>query len=102
MQTIYKNYLSILIFFLLIFSSSASYATPEYAEQTGFECQRCHVEVTGGKLTKAGEDFKEDLRSKGLYRSLHPIQKVVRLIIGYLHLLAAIAWFGTILYVIFF
>ena len=99
MQTIYKNYLSILIFFLLIFSSSASYATPEYAEQTGFECQRCHVEVTGGKLTKAGEDFKEDLRSKGLYRSLHPIQKVVRLIIGYLHLLAAIAWFGTILYV---
>jgi hypothetical protein len=33
MQHIYKNYLSILIFFLLIFSSSASYATPEYAEQ---------------------------------------------------------------------
>jgi predicted heme/steroid binding protein len=57
------------------------------------------VEATGGKLTKAGEDFKEDLRLKGQYRPLHPIQKMIRLIIGYLHLLMAIAWFGTILYV---
>jgi hypothetical protein len=36
---------------------------------------------------------------KGLYRPLRPIQKVVRLIIGYLHLVAAIAWFGAIFYV---
>jgi predicted heme/steroid binding protein/uncharacterized membrane protein len=76
-----------------------SHATPEYAQQTGLECQRCHVGATGGKLTKAGEDFREDLRIKGLYRPLHPIQKVVRLMIGYFHLLTAIAWFGTIFYV---
>lgn len=57
------------------------------------------MEATGGKLTKAGEYFKEDLRLKGQYRPLHPIQKMIRLIIGYLHLLMAIAWFGTILYV---
>jgi len=57
------------------------------------------VELTGGKLTKAGEDFKENLRMKGQYRPLRPFQKVVRLFIGYLHLLTAIAWFGTILYV---
>ncbi len=50
-------------------------------------------------MTKAGEDFREDLRIKGTYRPLHPFQRVVRLIIGYLHLLTAIAWFGTILYV---
>lgn len=36
---------------------------------------------------------------KGKYRPLHPFQRVVRLIIGYLHLLTAIACFGTILYV---
>jgi len=64
------------------------------------DCLKCHVDVTGGsRLTKAGEDFKEDLKSKGTYRPLHPIQKAVRLIIGYLHLLTAIAWFGTIFYV---
>jgi uncharacterized membrane protein len=53
----------------------------------------------GGKLTKDGEDFREDLKAKGHYRPLRPIQKVVRLIIGYLHLLTAIAWFGAIFYV---
>jgi len=99
MQMISKNHLIILTFLSLIALPTLSYSTPEYAEQTGFNCLICHVEVTGGKLTKAGEDFKEDLRIKGLYRSLHPIQKVVRLIIGYIHLLTAIAWFGTILYV---
>ncbi len=86
-------------FFILILLSYPSYATPDYAEQTKFDCQRCHVDPTGGKLTKTGEDFRDDLRSKGLYRPFRPFQKVVRLIIGYLHLLTAIAWFGTILYV---
>lgn len=99
MKIFYKNYLSILIFSLLILSPSFSHSTPEYAEQTGLDCLKCHTDPAGGKLTKAGEDFKEDLKTKSLYRPLYPIQKIVRLIIGYLHLLTAIAWFGTILYV---
>jgi predicted heme/steroid binding protein/uncharacterized membrane protein len=99
MRDSFKNHLLILIFLIPLLSPSLSYATPEYAEQTGRDCKICHIDGTGGKLTKAGEDFKEDLRTKGLYRPLRPIQKVVRLIIGYLHLLTAIAWFGTIFYV---
>jgi predicted heme/steroid binding protein/uncharacterized membrane protein len=99
MHAISKNTFVILIFFILIFSPSISHPTPEYAEQTGFECQTCHIDGAGGKLTKTGEDFREDLKAKSLYRPLSPIQKVVRLAIGYLHLLTAIAWFGTILYV---
>jgi predicted heme/steroid binding protein len=87
------------ILLLLVLFPPAAQSTPEYAQQTGLECQRCHVDATGGKLTKAGEDFREDLRIKGLYRPLKPIQKVVRLMIGYFHLLTAIAWFGTIFYV---
>ncbi|MBM4278284.1 MAG: cytochrome B5 [Deltaproteobacteria bacterium] len=83
----------------ILFPPLLTHATPEYAEQTKFECQRCHVEATGGKLTKAGEDFRGELQVKGLYRPLKPFQKVVRLTVGYLHLLTAIAWFGTILYV---
>ena len=41
----------------------------------------------------------EDMRAKGLYRPLKTSQKIVRFIIGYVHLLTAIAWLGTILYV---
>lgn len=82
--------------FFLPFQAQASI---EYAEQTGFECLKCHVDPTGGKLTKEGEAFREDLKAKGLYRPLKPFQKIVRLIIGYLHFLTAIVWFGTILYV---
>jgi predicted heme/steroid binding protein/uncharacterized membrane protein len=78
---------------------SISSSTPQYAEQTGFDCVTCHKEATGAKLTEAGKDFREGLQAQGLYRPLTPAQKVVRLVIGYLHLLMAIAWFGTILYV---
>ena len=83
---------------ILIFPWISS-STPEYAERTGHDCTLCHVDPTGGKLTKTGEEFKETLKLKGEYRPLHPFQKLVRLIIGYIHLLTAIAWFGTILYV---
>jgi predicted heme/steroid binding protein/uncharacterized membrane protein len=99
MRFLPKICLWILIGLFLIVFPFVSHSTPEYAEQTGRDCKICHVEATGGDLTKAGEDFREDLRIKGKYRPLHPFQRVVRLIIGYLHLLTAIAWFGTILYV---
>jgi len=100
MRYIYnKIYLTILIILLVLFFPILSNSTPEYAEQTKLDCKICHVDSTGGKLTKAGEDFKEDLSSKGLYLPLKPFQKVVRLFIGYLHMLTAIAWFGTIFYV---
>jgi predicted heme/steroid binding protein len=99
MRDSFKNHFLILFFLIPVLSPPLSYATPEYADQTGHDCKICHVEATGGGLTKAGEDFREDLRVKGLYRPLHPFQRMVRLVIGYLHLLTAIAWFGTILYV---
>lgn len=77
-----------------------SFATTEYARQTGLQCIECHIDAAGGgKLTKQGESFIGDLKIKGLYRPLSKTQKVVRFIIGYIHLFFAIAWFGTILYV---
>jgi len=94
-----KKNLWVLLSLFLFLIPSHGYSTPDYAEQTGRDCKVCHVEATGGKLTEAGDNFKEDLKVKGLYRPLHPLQKIIRLIIGYLHLLTAIAWFGTILYV---
>lgn len=94
-----KQFTIFIILFLELSCISLSFSFPEYAEQTGSDCKVCHAGVTGGKLTKEGEYFKEDLLTKGLHHTLSPFQKVIHLIIGYLHLLTAIAWFGTIFYV---
>ncbi len=85
---------------LLLLLPSLSSATPEYARQTGRQCRDCHVDVIGGgPLTDEGKKFRDELKIEGLYRPLTEIQKVIRLIVGYLHLMTAIIWFGTILYV---
>ena len=75
-------------------------ATPDYARNTGFECGHCHVDASGGgPLTVAGNQFLVRLKAQGQYRPLSTAQHIVRLTIGYFHMLAAIAWFGTIMYV---
>jgi predicted heme/steroid binding protein/uncharacterized membrane protein len=90
----------LLLFSLLFCISSVSSATPEYARQTGFECKKCHIEPAGGgSLTRTGEEFLAGLKMKGSYRPLTTMQRIMRVVIGYIHLLTAIAWFGTILYV---
>ncbi|MCL4490346.1 MAG: CopD family protein [Nitrospirae bacterium] len=85
---------------ILSLSPPLALATPEYAQQTGLQCKECHVDaVGGGRLTKAGEKFLEDLKAKGLQRQLTTTQHIVHLLIGYLHMMAGITWFGAILYV---
>ncbi|NJD56424.1 MAG: cytochrome B5 [Nitrospirae bacterium] len=89
-----------LILFCFLLIPGYSSATTDYARQTGFACGVCHVDtIGGGPLTKEGEKYLEDMKTKGLYRPLKTSQKIIRFIIGYIHLLTAIAWFGTILYV---
>ncbi|TAL25937.1 MAG: cytochrome B5 [Nitrospirae bacterium] len=88
------------VLILLSLIPSPSFATTDYARQTGLECKECHIDsIGGGPLTKKGEEFREDLRIKGLYRPLSKTQKTVRFVVRYIHLLIGIAWFGTILYV---
>jgi predicted heme/steroid binding protein/uncharacterized membrane protein len=83
-----------------LFIPAKAPATPEYAHQTGLECQHCHIDAFGGgQLTESGERFLEDLKARGQYRTLSLPQHAVRLVIGYIHMLAAIIWFGTIMYV---
>lgn len=90
----------ILLVLSVVFSPLNGFCTTEYAGQTGKICSDCHIDPTGGgKLTKEGEAFKDNLRIKGQYRVLNPAQRVIRFIIGYLHTITAIIWFGTILYV---
>jgi len=87
-----------LLLFLLY--PALSFATPEYAQQTELECKHCHVQPTGGHaLTQSGVKFLEDLKSKGLYKPPSVTRQFLHLIMGYLHIMTGILWFGTIMYV---
>jgi predicted heme/steroid binding protein/uncharacterized membrane protein len=85
---------------LVLLYPALSFATPEYARQTGLECKNCHVQTTGGHaLTQAGKRFFEELKAEGLYKPLSTTRQILHLIMGYLHLMTGIVWFGTIMYV---
>ncbi len=75
-------------------------ATEEFARQTGKPCSACHVDPSGGgELTAAGKAFLTARSSAASGVSPSPLRHVVRFVAGYLHLLTAVMWFGTILYV---
>ena len=97
-----KNITVINSFFVLLFLTlpSLSSATSEFAQQTGLTCSQCHVDPAGGgRLTERGGEYLEELQTKQNYKPLTFAQKIVRLFIGYLHIMAAITWFGAIIYV---
>ena len=75
-------------------------ATEEYAQQTGQECAVCHLDQGGGgELTLSGKSFADTHQVKTESPEKGMFVKVFRLVIGYIHFLTAIFWFGTILYV---
>lgn len=91
---------ALLVLLFVLLCPVNALCTVEYARQTDKSCGHCHFDPAGGgSLTKEGTAFKDELRIKGQYRVLSPVQRVVRFIIGYLHTMTAIIWFGTILYV---
>jgi len=89
------------LFFLCFFyAGTLSWATTEYSYQTGESCIFCHENPDGGDtLTVAGENFLEagysfDRDSKPFYW-----KRTLRLTFGFLHILFAVIWFGTIFYI---
>lgn len=75
-------------------------ATEEYARQTGQACAVCHLDPGGGgELTAAGKAFADASQAGTEPPERGYIVKGLRLVIGYIHFLTAIFWFGTILYV---
>ncbi len=79
---------------------TCAFGTEEYAERARKSCEECHVDPAGGpELTQQGVKFREGLDSGSLFKPLASPRRTVRGIIFYLHLMTAIFWFGTILYV---
>ena len=99
------KYLCSCLFLVILYCQPlACNATEIYATQTGRSCSSCHLDPGGGgELTPAGKEFAASLASHA--QSPMPSQsavlfnKILRFVAGYLHLITAILWFGTILYV---
>ncbi len=92
----------ITVLFVLAFAPSTTSATPEYSSRSRQGCKTCHIDAMGGQLSQTGLEFAASgyvWPPSGGYRVISPIKKPVRFILGYLHILAAFLWFGTILYV---
>lgn len=89
-----------LLLALMLTASQMAFATEEYAKQTGQACAACHLDPTGGgELTVSGKSFAGTLHATLQQPATGIIDKGFRLLIGYIHFLTAIFWFGTILYV---
>ena len=63
--------------------------------------QECHLDPSGGgELNVAGKAFLAGRADAGkAYPVSSPFHRMVRFAAGFLHLLTAVMWFGTILYV---
>ena len=88
-----------LLFGLLLIPARGA-ATEEFARRTGKECAACHVDPAGGgELNAAGKDFFASWTASGKGMPASSLHRGVRFASGFLHLLTAVMWFGTILYV---
>lgn len=88
------------LFALIMVCPVRASATVEYAGRTGLDCGVCHVNpLGGGELTPVGGSFLAGMEKEGGYAQLSTPKRVVRLAVGYLHILAGVVWFGAIFYV---
>lgn len=102
-----QNALIILAFMGTLLLPAWSVATPEYAAKEGVTCSVCHNDPNGGgQLTGMGEFYKlhQHLPSKAesstrIAKPLLPLGRSLRFLIGYLHVLIGVIWFGAIFYV---
>jgi predicted heme/steroid binding protein len=80
-------------------------ATEEYAAQSGQPCSACHLDPSGGgPLTSTGEAFaagghRWPIPAEARGRSLNLAIRILRFLLGFVHLTTAVIWFGTIFYV---
>ena len=91
--------LLIIISIISLFIAAPLCATEEYSESTGRDCTACHIDPAGGgELTEAGQGYETFLMEPGPTAESDGFS-LFKLLVGYLHILFGIFWFGTILYV---
>ena len=92
---------------LFLVAAVAGFATPDYAEQTAKSCAFCHAGANGGPLKPAGIAYirngydypiPERILDKSIALSAS-VHKILRLVLGIIHLLAAAVLVGAIFYI---
>ena len=84
----------------LILTVECGLATQDFAITTGLDCDYCHLDPSGGgELTAAGGKYLHEALATGEIKTLSTGSKIFRFAMGYLHIIFAVLWFGTILYV---
>ncbi len=97
---LHKKFLAAALFFFTLLIPCTSTATSEFAVKTGLECSRCHLTPAGGSgLTITGKEYFAKIKAEGIYRPGSAARRIATVFMGYLHLMASIVWFGTIMYV---
>jgi predicted heme/steroid binding protein len=92
--------LLLLVMTLILASPPAAMATEKYAKETGRPCAACHLDPAGGgELTRTGREFAAARTEAAPRPALSAAARGFRFAVGYLHLITAFLWFGTILYV---
>lgn len=99
-----RPYLALCAFLVVVglsFPASRRFATEEFARETGRACGECHLDPSGGgELNSAGTAFLAGRVGAGNAQPVSsPFHHGVRFAAGFIHLLTAVMWFGTILYV---
>jgi len=86
---------------MMLYPSFQGLATEDISRETGRACRACHLDPSGGgELNAAGMAFLAGRAESGkAHPDSSPFHRMVRFTAGFLHLLTAVMWFGTILYV---
>lgn len=85
---------------LVVLSCEGVWATTEFTCQTGQSCSVCHEDPEGGStLTPKGQGFLEAGYSWDEEAMPSAWRHLVRLVVGFFHVVAAVMWFGAIFYV---
>ena len=100
-STLSRVVLSALVLWIPLLASEGD-AHEEYADATGTACRSCHVDpLGGGGLTQFGQGYSLSVSPDRAQAAPARGQaaRVIRALSRYVHILTAILWFGTILYV---
>ena len=94
--------LGLFLFLTILLGAAPASATEDFAAATGRECRDCHIDpLGGGPLTELGQGYALSLggRQAKMPLSGSSAARLVRLVFGFVHIVTAFLWFGTILYV---
>lgn len=91
---------SVVLLACVIGWGASAWATEEYALETGRACGVCHRNPGGGgELTRDGRAFQVQRVGAPAPTLASLGARVLRVAAGFLHILTAVLWFGTIFYV---